>query len=534
MQCPKRALPDVWEVSVPGHVAALLSGWGPELSQKVDRAWQCWRDRNLGSVRPQVPTRCPLIVGTDFSGIESPIFALRELGIPFRHAFACECRAAPRDIAALNCLAECTFADILKRRLSDVPPVQLYVSGFPCTPFSMLHHDTKLLQDKNAKQFRASVRTLAHVRPAVAIFENVLGVKRVLSKVTKALECGGAYRVVRLDMNPVHLGEPQNRPRLYFVAVRADVAICNQKHMQEAARFVWESLRERRPWPCDSQLLPSNHPQVMAKHLVTRRLSQTGKQKWKEHHQKFVLPPLIKPPSAIGGLTSALPMSAELGLTSPREIDHWNRLRQACSPGTPLCVDITQSLGRSFRTDGRVPTITPSGKFVVVCGSVRRQLVGIEKLMLQGFPVQSMRFPKHITSSMIGACAGNAMHVKCIAVAILLGMSFVAEIATAPPQGGAPGGVTSAAEARATRNVTKVRVAHLRGGVTPNLKRRRVESASATACESLFGSWSFVEGGPAHARLEKLDRPRRARDLRLDRPHKCRENVLVSCCRRCF
>ena len=489
MQCPEQGLSDAWGVPVPGHVAALLSGWGGELSQKVDRARQCWLDRNPGSLRPIVPRSSPLIVGTDFSGIESPIFALRELRVPFRHAFACEYLAAPRDIAALNCPAECTFGDILKRRVSDVPSIQLYVSGFPCTPFSMLHHDTQLLQDKNARQFRASVRTLSHVRPAVAIFENVLGVKRVLSKVTKALECGGAYRVVRVEMNPAHLGEPQNRPRLYFLAVREDVAIGDQKHMQELASFVWESLREQRPRPCDSQLLPNNHPQVTAKRPV-HRISQIGTQKWKEHHQKLVLPPLIKPPSAIGGVTSALPTSAELGLTSPREIDHWNRLRQACSPGTPLCVDITQSLGRSFRTDGRVPTITPSGKFIVACGAVRRQVVGIEKLMLQGFPVQSMRFPKHITSSMIGACAGNAMHVKCIAVAILLGTSFSLDLtARTQQQGRALGGVTSGAKARDKRNlVTKSRVARLRGGVTPNLKRRRLESASSTtACESLFG-----------------------------------------------
>ena len=73
---------------------------------------------------------------------------------------------------------------------------------------------------------------------------------------------------------------------------------------------------------------------------------------------------------------------------------------------------------------------------------------------------------------MIGACAGNAMHVTSIAVAILLGIAFVADMATGPQQGGAPGGGTSqGAKARANNYVTKVRVAHLRGGVTPNLKR---------------------------------------------------------------
>jgi hypothetical protein len=31
-----------------------------------------------------------LRVGTDCSGIEAPIQALRQLGIPFRHVFSCE------------------------------------------------------------------------------------------------------------------------------------------------------------------------------------------------------------------------------------------------------------------------------------------------------------------------------------------------------------------------------------------------------------------------------------------------------------
>ena len=132
--------------------------------------------------------------------------------------------------------------------------------GSPCTPLGLLHHGTKLLQDKIARQFSASVRSLAHSRPAVAIFENVLGIKRALSQVTKAFECGGAYCVVLLEMSPTHLGEPPNRPRLYFVTMRKDVAIGRHQHVQEAASFVRESLREEQPRPCDSQLLPNSPP----------------------------------------------------------------------------------------------------------------------------------------------------------------------------------------------------------------------------------------------------------------------------------
>ena len=44
--------------------------------------------------------------------------------------------------------------------------VCLYTAGFPCTPFSMLHHMSKMLKDKNAKQLWKTLQNIKEINPA--------------------------------------------------------------------------------------------------------------------------------------------------------------------------------------------------------------------------------------------------------------------------------------------------------------------------------------------------------------------------------
>jgi hypothetical protein len=112
-----------------------------------------------------------------------------------------------------------------------------------------------------------------------------------------------------------------------------------------------------------------------------------------------------------------------MGIHAPRKRSAWDLLRQRGA--TTLVADLSQSLGRSYRTDALVPCVTPRGQIFVACGPVQRQLVPMEKLMLQGFPVHKMKFPKHVSDAALGQAAGNAMHVKCIAAALAIALAFV-------------------------------------------------------------------------------------------------------------
>ena len=49
--------------------------------------------------------------------------------------------------------------------------VSLYCAGFPCTPFSMLHYDSELSQDPNARQMLKVISNCHVMKPGVSWFE---------------------------------------------------------------------------------------------------------------------------------------------------------------------------------------------------------------------------------------------------------------------------------------------------------------------------------------------------------------------------
>ncbi len=77
-----------------------------------------------------------LRVGTDCSGIEAPIQALKNLKVPFRHVFACEKDKFARKSIEANYKPEKMYEDITSRNHKELPDIDLYVCGFPCQSFS--------------------------------------------------------------------------------------------------------------------------------------------------------------------------------------------------------------------------------------------------------------------------------------------------------------------------------------------------------------------------------------------------------------
>ena len=106
-----------------------------------------------------------------------------------------------------------------------------------------------------------------------------------------------------------------------------------------------------------------------------------------------------------------------------RQLKVW-RATQVAHPGRDIIVELSQSMGRArVRTDGASPTITP-GAFIHV-QRAGRAMVPIEKLMVHGFPVDLMGIPASTEDCVIASLGGNTMHVKSVALALLVGVLLI-------------------------------------------------------------------------------------------------------------
>lgn len=125
------------------------------------------------------PSAKPVKIGTDCSGADAPIWALKALGVPHEHVFSCDIKACVRAfIQSSSAPTGPIFTDMLTRPLEDLPDMDVYVCGFPCTPFSSLRrHSTRLLGEPAAKPFFKVVEVLRHRPPPLVILENVVGIR---------------------------------------------------------------------------------------------------------------------------------------------------------------------------------------------------------------------------------------------------------------------------------------------------------------------------------------------------------------------
>ena len=97
-----------------------------------------------------------LEIGTDCSGVDAPIFAVRELQVKMRHKFSCDCAEHSRRWIEACCPPEGEiFQNMLQRDHSQLPNISAYFCGWPCKPFSLLRVKSKFWRDPNARPFEA-------------------------------------------------------------------------------------------------------------------------------------------------------------------------------------------------------------------------------------------------------------------------------------------------------------------------------------------------------------------------------------------
>ena len=70
-------------------------------------------------------------IGTDFSGLDGPVFALGMMGIPHVHEFSCDSDEHAEDFIRTNCRPKHYWKDVRRRNrhIDRMPAVDLYVLG---------------------------------------------------------------------------------------------------------------------------------------------------------------------------------------------------------------------------------------------------------------------------------------------------------------------------------------------------------------------------------------------------------------------
>lgn len=174
-----------------------------------------------------------LKIGTDCSGIEAPIQAIEKIcdkySLSYSHEFSSEINQYALKLIQENYSPKIIFDDITKRDTKELPDIDIYVSGFPCQPFSRANK-FKTPVDPRLNLFKNCLDVIFHCKPKVFILENVktlvtLNNGSYFKEIIEQLENKEMYVVHWKVLNTKDYGIPQNRERLYIVGVRRNLMV---------------------------------------------------------------------------------------------------------------------------------------------------------------------------------------------------------------------------------------------------------------------------------------------------------------------
>jgi len=174
-----------------------------------------------------------LKIGTDCSGIDAPIFALRLLGVKYHHAFSSDIDKDCRCVIKANSNPDELYHNMQGRDMQQMPRVDIYVCGFPCQPFSNMNCQ-KTSSDKRRTVFESVFEYIESKRPSIFILENVRNLLsmddgRIFERIMKDLNSLD-YNITHSVLNSKNFGVPHSRTRLWIVGIRQ----CKQR-----VKFQW-------------------------------------------------------------------------------------------------------------------------------------------------------------------------------------------------------------------------------------------------------------------------------------------------------
>lgn len=190
-------------------------------------------------------------IGTDCSGIEAPIEALKKIcnvyDLSFEHVFSSEIDKYALQYIRDNHTPKIIFGDMTKRNIDDVPDIDLYISGFPCQPFSRANK-FKTTVDPRLNLFNNCLDVIQNKKPKIFILENVktlvtLNDGKYFQEILSILKNLNIYDVYWKVINSKDYGIPQCRDRLYIIGIQKNLSKYNfefpkKKQMRDIKEFI--------------------------------------------------------------------------------------------------------------------------------------------------------------------------------------------------------------------------------------------------------------------------------------------------------
>ena len=167
-------------------------------------------------------------VGTDCSGIESILYALKKIKQKYKHIFSCDNNKNVKKSILANFKPSIFYDNMLTRNIETVPYVDLYVCGFPCQPFSIAGKKLGFNDLIKGNIFFKCFQYIKMKSPKIFILENVLGLishngGKTFDTINNTLADLNMYKVYSFKMNTKKYGIPQNRQRLFFIGIKKDI-----------------------------------------------------------------------------------------------------------------------------------------------------------------------------------------------------------------------------------------------------------------------------------------------------------------------
>lgn len=329
----------------------------------------------MGKAAVRAATRPPKVIkyGSDFSGLDTCVYALRRIGIEVDVKFASDTDRGCQRLLQTAHEPDQLFGDVSSRKPEEACSVDVYVFTPPCQSFSSAGKGAGAL-DTRGMLWAHGLKYIGHHKPRAVLFENVVGMVRkknkgVLQTIAGQLKALG-YKVHARVLDARQYNVPQKRRRVYVVAVREDSV---------AFDFKWPEKLTGITQPKFTRIMdPYNKASDKPGRLPT-----TDRQKI-----------LVK---------KAFNQVFKAGV---------NPLR------VPVIVDIDSSLKFATHEINQSPTLTRTrgsqgGYWISTRG---RRMSTAELLRLQGFVPDEVPYAAaKVTPKQLGAMLGNGLSLPCVA-----------------------------------------------------------------------------------------------------------------------